>query len=92
MDFTQYLFLRQWKKLKDYANAKEIKIIGDLPIYVAEDSSDVWSNPRIFNLDENLYPITVAGCPPDGFTDTGQLWEILFIIGRLWKMKNMIGG
>ncbi len=72
--FTQYLFLRQWKKLKDYANAKEIKIIGDLPIYVAEDSSDVWSNPRIFNLDENLYPITVAGCPPDGFTDTGQLW------------------
>ena len=72
--FTQYFFYRQWNKLKQYANEKGIKIIGDLPIYVAEDSSDVWSNPQYFNLEENLVPKTVSGCPPDGFTDTGQLW------------------
>lgn len=72
--FTQYFFERQWKRLKHYANEKGISIIGDLPIYVSEDSSDVWSNPKYFNLDENLIPLTVSGCPPDGFTDTGQLW------------------
>lgn len=72
--FTQYFFYRQWNKLKQYANEKGIKIIGDLPIYVAEDSSDVWSNPQYFNLEENLVPKTVSGCPPDGFADTGQLW------------------
>lgn len=72
--FTQFFFYKQWNKLKHYANEKGIKIIGDLPIYVSEDSSDVWSNPRYFNLDENLVPITVSGCPPDGFADTGQLW------------------
>lgn len=72
--FTQYYFTRQWNRLKEYANAKGIKIIGDLPIYVSEDSSDLWSNPEYFQLDENLVPKTVAGVPPDGFTDTGQLW------------------
>ncbi|MDR7870370.1 MAG: 4-alpha-glucanotransferase [Tissierellaceae bacterium] len=72
--FTQNFFYRQWNRLKQFANQKGIKIIGDLPIYVSEDSSDVWSNPKYFNLDENLVPITVSGCPPDGFTDTGQLW------------------
>lgn len=72
--FTQYYFFRQWKRLKKYANKKGIKIIGDLPIYVSEDSADVWRNPGFFKLDENLLPITVAGCPPDGYTDTGQLW------------------
>lgn len=72
--FTQYFFYRQWNKLKQYANEKGIRIIGDLPIYVSEDSSDVWRNPEYFNLDENLVPITVSGCPPDGFADTGQLW------------------
>lgn len=72
--FTQYFFYRQWNKLKKYANEKGIKIIGDLPIYVSEDSSDVWSSPKYFNLDKNLYPATISGCPPDGFTDTGQLW------------------
>ena len=72
--FTQYFFLKQWLALKKYANNNGIKIIGDLPIYVAEDSSDAWANPEYFNLDENLVTKTVAGCPPDGFTDTGQLW------------------
>lgn len=72
--FTQYMFSIQWERLKNYANKKEIKIIGDLPIYVSEDSADVWSKPYIFKLDENLMPITVSGCPPDYFTDTGQLW------------------
>ena len=72
--FTQYLFFKQWLKLKEYANNNGIKIIGDLPIYVAEDSSDAWGNSSIFNLDENSMPKTVAGCPPDFFSKTGQLW------------------
>lgn len=72
--FIQYEFSKQWKKLKSYANAKGIKIIGDLPIYMAEDSVDVWSNPKNFLLDEELKPLKVAGCPPDAFSATGQLW------------------
>ncbi len=72
--FTQYFFIKQWDELKQYANKNEIKIIGDLPIYIAEDSSDVWANPELFNLDENLFPITVSGCPPDAFSEKGQLW------------------
>ncbi len=70
----QYLFFKQWYDLKHYANDKGIKIIGDLPIYVALDSVDVWSNPHLFDLDENLTPKKVAGCPPDGFSADGQLW------------------
>ena len=72
--FTQYYFLNQWMRLKQYANDKGIDIIGDLPIYVAEDSADVWANSELFNLDETKTPITVAGCPPDAFSATGQLW------------------
>lgn len=72
--FNQYYFFKQWKKLKDYANENNINIIGDLPIYVAVDSSDVWSNPEYYNLDDDYNPITVAGCPPDEFTAGGQLW------------------
>lgn len=72
--FTQYMFIRQWEELKLYANKKGIKIIGDLPIYVASDSSDVWANPDLFDLDEEFYTKTVAGVPPDDFTDMGQLW------------------
>lgn len=71
---VQYLFFRQWKALKAYANEKGIQIIGDLPIYVAADSVDVWSSPQEFQLDENLVPTEVAGCPPDAFSATGQLW------------------
>ena len=70
----QYFFFEQWYKLKQYANEKGIKIIGDIPFYVAGDSADVWVNPEIFMLDENLAPIKVAGVPPDYFSATGQLW------------------
>ncbi len=72
--FIQYIFFKQWYKLKKYVNSLEIDIIGDMPIYVAEDSADVWSNPQAFLLDKNQIPIKVAGCPPDAFSKTGQLW------------------
>ena len=72
--FLQYHFFKQWNNLKKYANSFGIKIIGDMPIYVAEDSADVWANPKAFLLDENNIPIKVAGCPPDAFSETGQLW------------------
>ena len=70
----QFFFSSQWYALKDYANRNGIKIIGDLPIYVAEDSADVWSNPECFKLDKNRKPKEVAGCPPDCFSQDGQLW------------------
>ncbi len=72
--FVQYKFDKQWRKLKSYANSKGIKIIGDIPIYVAYDSADVWSEPEQFLLDKNLRPKRVAGCPPDAFSEDGQLW------------------
>ena len=71
---VQFLFFYQWDKLKAYAEENNIKIIGDLPIYVSYDSADVWAHPEEFQLDENLCPIEVAGCPPDGFSADGQLW------------------
>ena len=70
----QFLFYRQWNELKGYAAEKGVSIIGDIPIYVAPDSADVWANPSLFMLDDELMPIEVAGCPPDGFTADGQLW------------------
>lgn len=70
----QYLFYSQWNNLKKYANDNGIKIIGDIPIYVAADSADVWTSPEQFLLDEELKPVEVAGCPPDGFSADGQLW------------------
>ena len=72
--FQQYLFAKQWKALKAYANQNGIKIIGDIPIYVAMDSADTWAHPELFQLDEENIPTAVAGCPPDGFSATGQLW------------------
>lgn len=72
--FQQFLFAKQWKALKAYANRKKIKIVGDIPIYVAFDSADTWSHPELFQLDENCTPTGVAGCPPDAFSATGQLW------------------
>lgn len=72
--FIQFMFDKQWHKLKEYANAKGVEIIGDVPIYVALDSVDVWSNPKEYQLDENLKPKRVAGCPPDDFAKKGQLW------------------
>ena len=72
--FVQYEFDRQWKALRSYANAKGVRIIGDVPIYVPLDSADVWANPELFQLDESRHPEQVAGCPPDSFTADGQLW------------------
>lgn len=72
--FVQFIFDRQWRALRSYAHSKDIKIIGDVPIYVPYDSVDVWSNPELFQLDENMNPTAVAGCPPDAFSDDGQLW------------------
>ncbi len=73
-EFLQYIFSKQWGDLKDYANNQGIKIIGDLPIFVAYDSSDAWVYPEIFALDQAGNPRKVAGVPPDYFTKTGQLW------------------
>lgn len=70
----QFFFFRQWRALKEYANAHGVGIIGDLPIYSALDSADVWANPEAFALDETLSPVEVAGCPPDAFSATGQRW------------------
>ena len=70
----QYLFFKQWHLLKEYAAEKNIKIIGDIPIYVAADSADVWTHPENFLLNKKCVPKEVAGCPPDAFTDKGQLW------------------
>jgi 4-alpha-glucanotransferase len=72
--FYQFLFFRQWFALKTYANERGISIVGDLPIFVAHDSADVWTNPEQFKLDKNGKPIVVAGVPPDYFSSTGQLW------------------
>jgi 4-alpha-glucanotransferase len=71
---VQYLFFHQWKSLKAFVNSLGISLLGDVPIYVAEDSADVWSQPEQFQLDEALLPIEVAGCPPDAFSADGQLW------------------
>jgi len=72
--FYQFLFFRQWFALKNYANQNGIQIVGDLPIFVAQDSADVWTNPEQFKLDKDGSPIVVAGVPPDYFSRTGQLW------------------
>ena len=72
--YLQYKFYTQWMELKKYANYNGVRIIGDIPIYVAMDSADAWANPELFQLDEENVPIAVAGCPPDGFSATGQLW------------------
>lgn len=72
--FLQYQFAKQWTRLKDYCKAKGIRIIGDIPIYVAYDSADVWANPQFFKLSKNKKPAFLAGVPPDHFCKTGQLW------------------
>ena len=72
--FTQFLFYQQWDKLAAYAKKQHIRIIGDIPIYVTMDSADVWLHPELFQLDESRSPTAVAGCPPDGFSEDGQLW------------------
>ena len=94
--FMQYEFATQWSALKAYANEKGIEIIGDIPIYVAFDSADSWSHPELFQFDENGLPTGVAGCPPDAFSTTGQLWgnplykwEYHKETGYAWWMKRI---
>jgi 4-alpha-glucanotransferase len=70
----QFLFFRQWLALKQYANARGIRMVGDVPIFVAYDSDDVWSHPELFLLDEHGVPTVVAGVPPDAFSASGQRW------------------
>ena len=72
--FTQYEFFRQWQRLKDYANARGVEIMGDMPLYVSEDSAEVWAHPELFLLNGDGAPTEVAGVPPDYFSEDGQLW------------------
>ncbi len=94
--YLQYLFFRQWDALKKYANEKGIRIIGDIPIYVAADSADAWSNREMFCFNENNDSINVAGCPPDFFSNDGQYWgnplynwEYLKDTGYEWWMRRL---
>jgi len=87
-EFLQYLFTKQWNSLKDYAHVNGIKIIGDIPIYVAFDSADTWSHPELFQLDAGQNPLAVAGCPPDGFSATGQLWGNPLYLWEKHKATN----
>ncbi|MGC9018168.1 MAG: 4-alpha-glucanotransferase [Candidatus Bipolaricaulaceae bacterium] len=72
--WTQWVFFREWEELRNYAHSRGIKIIGDIPIFVAYDSADVWAHPELFELDEEGRPTVVAGVPPDYFSPTGQRW------------------
>ena len=72
--YYQFQFFKQWGALKAYANDKGVQIVGDIPIFVAYDSVDVWAHPEVFYLDEDRLPTEVAGVPPDYFSPTGQLW------------------
>lgn len=93
---VQYLFFQQWGRLKEYANKKGISVIGDMPIYVALDSVEVWAHRELFQLDEEGIPREVAGCPPDGFAANGQLWgnplfdwEFMAGDGYQWWIKRV---
>lgn len=72
--FSQFIFYRQWSAVRDYAHQKGIEIIGDIPIFIAHDSADAWAHPELFYFSEDRQPLKVAGCPPDYFSKTGQLW------------------
>ena len=96
--YIQYLFFRQWEALRSYAHEKGSGIIGDLPIYVAMDSADVWADPRAFQLDERNVPAEVAGVPPDYFTADGQLWgnplydwDAMKADGYTWWIRRIAG-
>jgi 4-alpha-glucanotransferase len=73
-EFVQWCFFRQWKKLRDYARSKDVKIIGDAPIFIAFQSAEVWARPELFDLDSKHQPTVIAGVPPDFFSETGQRW------------------
>ena len=81
--FLEYAFDEQWRQIKEYAKKKKILLVGDIPLYVADDSADVWANPCLFQLDKDGNPTAVAGVPPDAFSDTGQLWG-----NPLYKWEN----
>lgn len=94
--FNQFLFFRQWGKVREYANQKGIRIIGDVPIYIAHDSADVWVNQDHFHLDKRGNPTVVAGVPPDYFSNTGQLWgnpiyrwAVQEKLGYAWWIKRI---
>lgn len=94
--FVQYLFFRQWTALKKYANDLGIRLFGDMPIYVAEDSADTWTHPEVFQLDRRRLPTKVAGVPPDFFSQDGQLWgnplyrwRFLRLHGYGWWVERM---
>ena len=94
--FLQYQFFRQWSDLRAYARKKNIKIIGDVPIYVPLDSCDVWCDPELFQLDQTLTPTAVAGCPPDAFSQDGQLWgnplyrwDVMEKAGYEWWLRRL---
>lgn len=94
--YSQFLFFKQWTEIKQYANHKGVKVIGDIPIFVAMDSADTWGNPDLFHLDKNGFPTVVAGVPPDYFSETGQLWgnplykwEIHEKTGYYWWIKRI---
>ena len=98
--FEQYIFSRQWQKLKQYANDKGVRILGDMPIFVAQDSADAWAHQQLFKLDQNGRPYKVAGVPPDYFCKDGQLWgnpqynwEVMRRTGYDWwihRFKNIL--
>ena len=85
--FCQYKFFEQWNNLRSYANESGIEMIGDIPIYVAMDSADVWAHKELFELDEDCEPINVAGVPPDAFSADGQLWGNPFFFRRIQNRK-----
>jgi 4-alpha-glucanotransferase len=94
--FMQFLFFRQWNAVKEYAHTHNVKIIGDIPLYVALDSADAWANPEIFEFDQDLNPIRVGGVPPDYFSETGQLWgnplfrwDVLKATGYKWWIERI---
>ncbi len=94
--FVQYVFYKQWNALRAYAHENGVRIIGDVPIYVPLDSADVWSNPELFQLDEKRNPTAVAGCPPDAFSEDGQLWgnplyrwDLLKADGYSWWIRRL---
>lgn len=88
--FEQYIFFSQWKLLKKYAHENGIEIIGDIPIYAALDSSDVWANAKLFQLDKDCLPNAIAGCPPDAFSADGQLWGNPLYDWKAMKMSGYI--
>ena len=94
--FVQYLFFKQWNALRAYAHSKGIRIIGDVPIYVPYDSVEVWKDTALFQLDEGLNPVSVAGCPPDAFSADGQLWgnplyrwDVMAEDGFAWWIRRL---